>query len=524
MCGITGIFAFNLVGKFNKIHVTNATMALEKRGPDFQDIYLDEWIALGHRRLSIIDTSAAGNQPMWDDTKRYCIVFNGEIFNFKELRSELHRSGVVFRSNSDTEVLLKLYVREKEKCLNKLNGFFSFCIFDKQEESLFLARDRYGIKPLIYLFDEDKFIFASEMKSLLQYGIDKKLDYNSLYIYLQLNYIPAPDTIFSDVKKLLPGHYMKVSRKKMDMESYYNIPYDRDQAEKNNITYGKAKEKFKQLLEGAVQKRLVSDVPLGSFLSGGVDSSVIAALASRHKPDLHTFSIGFRDEKFFDETSYARLVAKKLKTKHTVFSLTNNDLYNHLNSVLDYIDEPFADSSAIAVYILSKETRKHATVALSGDGADELLAGYNKHAAFRKVIHPGWKESLVNALHPLWKMMPQSRNGALANKTRQFVRFSEGLKLSSKDRYWQWAGYAGKEETLRMLHPDLRINMWLKDFVPRRKNILQHIPDSESINDILYTDMQLVLPNDMLTKVDLMSMANSLEVRVPFLEDRKSVV
>jgi len=518
MCGITGIFAFNLVGKFNKIHVTNATMALEKRGPDFQDIYLDEWIALGHRRLSIIDTSAAGNQPMWDDTKRYCIIFNGEIFNFKELRSELHRNGVVFRSNSDTEVLLKLYIQEKEKCLNKLNGFFSFCIFDKQEESLFLARDRYGIKPLIYLFDEDKFIFASEMKSLLQYGIDKKLDYNSLYIYLQLNYIPAPDTIFSDVKKLLPGHYMKVSRKKMDMESYYNIPYDRDQAEKNNITYGKAKEKFKQLLEGAVQKRLVSDVPLGSFLSGGVDSSVIAALASRHKPDLHTFSIGFRDEKFFDETSYARLVAKKLKTKHTVFSLTNNDLYNHLNSVLDYIDEPFADSSAIAVYILSKETRKHATVALSGDGADELLAGYHKHAAFRKVIHQGWKESLVNALHPLWKMMPQSRNGALANKARQFVRFSEGLKLSSKDRYWQWAGYAGKEETLRMLHPDLRINMWLKDFVPRRKNILQHIPDSESINDILYTDMQLVLPNDMLTKVDLMSMANSLEVRVPFLD------
>jgi asparagine synthase (glutamine-hydrolysing) len=518
MCGITGIFAFNLVGKFNKIHVTNATMALEKRGPDFQDIYLDEWIALGHRRLSIIDTSAAGNQPMWDDTKRYCIIFNGEIFNFKELRRDLNRNGMVFHSNSDTEVLLKLYIREKENCLNKLNGFFSFCIYDKQEESLFLARDRYGIKPLVYLFDEDKFIFASEMKSLLQYGIEKKLDYNSLYIYLQLNYIPAPDSIFYDVKKLLPGHYMKVSRKKMDIASYYNIPYDRDQVEKNKISYSKAKDKFKQLLEGAVQKRLVSDVPLGSCLSGGVDSSVIAAQASRHKPDLHTFSIGFRDEKFFDETRYARLVAKKLKTRHTVFSLTNNDLYNHLNSILNYIDEPFADSSAIAVYILSKETRKHATVALSGDGADELLAGYNKHAAFRNVIHKGWKEGLVKALNPLWKMMPQSRNSSLANKARQFARFSEGLKLSSKDRYWQWAGYAGKEETLLMLHPDLRINMWLKDFVPRRKNILQHVPDTENVNDILYADMNLVLPNDMLTKVDLMSMANSLEVRVPFLD------
>ncbi|HMG92631.1 MAG TPA: asparagine synthase (glutamine-hydrolyzing) [Chryseolinea sp.] len=518
MCGITGIFAFNLVGKFNKIQVTNATMALDKRGPDFQDIYLDEWIALGHRRLSIIDTSSAGNQPMWDESKRYCIIFNGEIFNFKELRTELNRNGVAFRSNSDTEVLLNLYILEKEKCLNKLNGFFSFCIYDKQEESFFLARDRYGIKPLLYLFDEDKFIFASEMKSVLQYGIEKKLDYSSLYIYLQLNYIPAPDTIFSDVKKLLPGHYMKVSRKKMDVESYYHIPYESDQAKRNKIPYPKAKEKFKQLLEASVQRRLVSDVPLGSFLSGGVDSSVIAALASRHKPDLQTFSIGFRDEKFFDETRYARLVAKRLKTKHTVFSLTNDDLYNHLNSILNYIDEPFADSSAIAVYILSKETRKHATVALSGDGADELLGGYNKHAAFRKVIHRGWKENLVNSFYPLWKMMPQSRNGAFANKARQLARFSEGLKLTSKDRYWQWAGYASKEETLKMLHPDLRINMWLKDFVPRRKNILQHIPDNESISDILYTDMNLVLPNDMLTKVDLMSMANGLEVRVPFLD------
>jgi len=518
MCGITGIFAFNLVGKFNKIHVTNATMALEKRGPDFQDIYIDEWIGLGHRRLSIIDTSAAANQPMWDEAKRYCIIFNGEIFNYQELKNELLTKGITFFSHSDTEVLLKLFIYEKEKCLNKLNGFFSFCVYDRQEETFFLARDRYGIKPLLYLFDDDKFIFASEMKSVLQYGIEKKLDYNSLYIYLQLNYIPAPDTIFTDVKKLLPGHYLKVSRQKIDIQSYYQIPYDRDQAEKNKMPYTQAKEKFKGLLEASVQRRLVADVPLGAFLSGGIDSSVVTALARKHKPDLHTFSIGFRDEKFFDETKYARLVAKRLKTKHTVFSLTNNDLYAHLNSILDYMDEPFADSSAIAVYILSKETRKHATVALSGDGADEMLAGYNKHAAFRKIIHRGWKENLVNTLHPLWKVMPQSRSGPFTNKARQLSRFSEGMKLSSKDRYWQWAGYAGKDETLKMLHPDLRINMWLKDFVPRRKNILQFLPDKENINDILLTDMHLVLPNDMLTKVDLMSMANSLEVRVPFLD------
>lgn len=518
MCGITGIFAFNLVGKFNKIHVTNATMVLEKRGPDFQDIYIDEWIGLGHRRLSVIDTSAAANQPMWDETKRYCIIFNGEIFNYRELRQELESKGITFFSNSDTEVLLKLFIYEQENCLNKLNGFFSFCIYDMQEETFFLARDRFGIKPLLYLFDDDKFIFASEMKSVLQYGIEKKLDYNSLYIYLQLNYIPAPDTIFTDVKKLLPGHYMKVGRQQMQIASYYQIPYDRENRHKAKIPYTQAKEKLKQLLETSVQRRLVADVPLGAFLSGGIDSSVITALAAKHKPDLHTFSIGFRDEKFFDETRYARLVARKLKTEHTVFSLTNNDLYAHLNAILNYMDEPFADSSAIAVYILSKETRWHATVALSGDGADELFAGYNKHAASYKVIHKGLKENLAGAFHPLWKSMPQSRNGFLANKARQLARFSEGMKLSSKDRYWQWAGYAGKDETLKMLHPDLRINMWLKDFVPRRKNILQYLGEKETISDILYTDMQLVLPNDMLMKVDLMSMANGLEVRVPFLD------
>jgi asparagine synthase (glutamine-hydrolysing) len=455
---------------------------------------------------------------MWDESARYCIVFNGEIFNYVALRKNLEAKGVKFFSHGDTEVLLKLYINEKENCLSKLNGFFSFCVYDKVEQTFFLARDRYGIKPLLYLFDEDKFLFGSEMKSILQYGIEKSLDYSSLYTYLQLNYIPAPDTILTNVKKLLPGHYMKVSRQKMEIQEYYRIPYDREQASNNQISYSHAKDKVRELLEASVQRRLVSDVPLGAFLSGGIDSSIITGLASKHKPDLHTFSIGFKDEKFFDETHYARLVAKHFKTKHTVFSLTNQDLYNHLNSILDYIDEPFADSSAIAVYILSKETRKHATVALSGDGADEMLAGYNKHAAFNRIINSGWKENLVNTLNPLWKLLPQSRNSSFSNKFRQLSRFSEGMKLSAKDRYWQWAGYATKEETLLMLHPDLRINMWLKDFFPRKKTLLQSLPEKENINDILFMDMNLVLPNDMLTKVDLMSMANGLEVRVPFLD------
>lgn len=518
MCGITGIFAFNLVGKFNKIHTAAATNALAKRGPDFHNVYLDDWVGLGHRRLSIIDTSAVAHQPMWDETNRYCIIFNGEIFNYRELKEELVANGITFFSHSDTEVLLKLYIREKEKCLNKLNGFFAFCIYDKQEQSFFVARDRYGVKPLLYVFDEHKFIFASEMKSIIHYGIEKDVDYTSLYTYLQLNYIPAPNTILKKVKKLLPGQYMKIVSSQLSIDNYYEVPYESQAAKNNSVTYDSAKQKLAHLLEASVQRRLVSDVPLGAFLSGGIDSSVITGLASKHKPDLHTFSIGFRDEKFFDETEYARLVAKHFQTEHTVFSLTNNNLYEHVHSILDYIDEPFADSSAINVYILSRETRKHATVALSGDGADELLAGYNKHAAFYRILNKGWKENLVGAFGPIWKAMPQSRNNPLTNKARQLSRFAEGMKLSSKDRYWKWAGFADEGKALNILSEKSRTSLSLEEYRSLKSVIVNTIPEKESINNILLTDINLVLPNDMLTKVDLMSMANGLEVRTPFLD------
>lgn len=516
MCGITGVFAFNLVGKFSMINVTAATQALAKRGPDFQDIYTDGFVGLGHRRLSIIDTSDAGNQPMWDESGRYCIIFNGEVFNFKELKSALQTKGVSFRSESDTEVLLQLYIREKENCLHQLNGFFSFCIYDKQEQSFFLARDRYGIKPLLYLIDEDKFLFASEMKSMLCYGIDKTIDYTSLHSYLQLNYTPAPHTIFTHVKKLSPGHYMKVAKGKMETHSYYDIPFSKDQID-TSISYEQARTKFQDLLEASVQRRLIADVPLGSFLSGGLDSSVVAGLASKHQPDLHTFSIGFKDEPFFDETDYARLVAKHFNTEHTVFSLTNNDLYEHVHDILDYIDEPFADSSAIAVYILSKETRKHATVALSGDGADELLAGYNKHEAMYRMLHPGFKENLVGSLSGLWKALPHSRNNPMFNKFRQLNRFAQGMKLDVKERYWHLAGFATELESLQLFSPAALEQLEQQQYQARKNEILKTV-GSGSMNEVLLTDMKLVLPNDMLTKVDLMSMANSLEVRSPFLD------
>ena len=516
MCGITGIYAYNMVGRVSMINVANATAALEQRGPDYQDIYNDETVALGHRRLSIIDPSPEGHQPMWDLGRRYCIVFNGEIYNYKSLRNELLVQGVQFQSETDTEVLLNLFIKEGKDCLQKLNGFFAFAIYDHLEKSLFIARDRMGIKPLYYVMDDDRLLFASEMKSILQYGINKELDYTALHTYLQLNYIPAPRTIFKKVKKLMPGQYLALTPQEIQIEKYYELPYDREKF--TELDYEAQKKKLEELLEGAVQKRLVADVPLGSFLSGGIDSSVVAALAKRHKEDLHTFSIGFKDEKFFDETEYARSVAKKIGTEHTVFSLTNADLYKHVNNILDYIDEPFADSSAIAVYILSQETRKHATVALSGDGADELFAGYNKHEAFRKIIEGGGAAQAVKSLQPLWYLLPKSRNNALTNKFRQLYRFSKGMSMSSKERYWSWAGYASEKEAVNLFSTDSKNKLEKGEYANFKANILRHIPNKESINDLLYTDTMLVLPDDMLTKVDRMSMANALEVRVPFLD------
>ncbi|MTI21191.1 asparagine synthase (glutamine-hydrolyzing) [Fulvivirga sp. RKSG066] len=514
MCGITGIYAFNMIGRMSMINVANATKALSSRGPDFQDIYNDQQVALGHRRLSIIDTSAEGHQPMWDRSGRYCIIFNGEIYNYKALKQQLESQDVQFHSQCDTEVLLELYIKEGPKCLDKLNGFFAFAVYDKQDATLFIARDRLGIKPLYFLHDENRVLFASEMKSILSYGIEKNLDFTALRTYLQLNYIPAPRTIFKDVKKLLPGQCMTITNQNVSIETYYEVkkqPLNKD-------SYEKQQQSFSHLLEKSVLKRLVADVPLGSFLSGGIDSSVIAALASKHKPDIHTFSIGFSEEKFFDETDYARAVAKKLGTEHTVFSLTNKDLYQHVNQILDYIDEPFADSSAIAVYILSQETRKHATVALSGDGADELFAGYNKHAAFYKILQGGSKAELVKALGPVWSVLPKSRNNPVTNIFRQLDRFSKGSKLNAKERYWRWAGFVNENEADSLLSESSIHNLERQDYEEFKQEILKHIPEKEDINDLLLTDVKLVLPDDMLTKVDRMSMANSLEVRVPFLD------
>ena len=496
------------------INLAKATEAISSRGPDNQGHFHDDTVGLGHRRLSIIDTSAEANQPMQDPSGRYTIIYNGEIYNFRQLRQSLEAAGTQFISSTDTEVLLHLFIREGRACLAKLNGFFAFAIYDNQEKSLFIARDRFGIKPLHYYLDQDKLLFASELKSLLAYGIDKKLDYTTLYTYLQLNYIPAPRSMLQGIKKLLPGHYLTVNNGQVEVGRYYDV---RSRVEKFTGSLAAATNQLRQALEESVVARLVADVPLGTFLSGGVDSTVVSAIAARHVNGLKTFSIGFKDEPYFDETNYASKAAKLLNTDHTVFKLTNNDLYQHVFAMLDYLDEPFADSSALAVYILSKETRKQVTVALSGDGADELFAGYNKHAALLKMQQMGLSASVVQGLSPLWQLLPKSRNNALTNKFRQFNRFAKAAKMAPADRYWALAALADEEYASRLLSPSLE-HIEKDKYLTLREKFTGGVDSSITSN--LMADINLVLPNDMLTKVDLMSMAHGLEIRVPFLDHR----
>jgi asparagine synthase (glutamine-hydrolysing) len=519
MCGIAGAYYYHHPSAEISKTASAALAQLSYRGPDSNGYVYDYPALLVHTRLAIIDISNAAAQPFTDITGRYTIVFNGEIFNYKELKQELIQKGIQFQSQSDTEVLLYLYITYGADCLSKLNGFFAFAVYDKQERKLFLVRDRYGVKPLYYHKNKEGFYFASELKALKQFDVKTTIDKLSLRTYFQINYIPPPFTIYDKIYKLEPGYCLTVTEEKFEKKQWYNIVPHKE--ELSSLSYSEAKQKIKALLNDAVQKRLISDVPLGCFLSGGIDSSVITALAAKHSPNINTFSIGYKDEKYFDETHYAALVAKMHKTNHTVFALSNDDLLAGLYDMLDYLDEPFADSSALAVYILCRETGKKVTVALSGDGADELFSGYNKHAAELKIRNVGTLERIIAYGKPIWNMLPASRNSFAGNKLRQLQKFSEGYFLSKEERYWRWAGFMNDEDAMNFYHSTY-FNANNESLFRRRRKPLytQLLSQSNDFNYYLLADQIMVLPGDMLTKVDLMSMANSLEVRTPFLDYR----
>ncbi|NSW44365.1 MAG: asparagine synthase (glutamine-hydrolyzing) [Bacteroidales bacterium] len=508
MCGIVGIADFqNSIADYQN-NIQSAIKELSKRGPDYQSYIIDNNVALGHARLAIIDTSAKANQPFSDLSGNFTIVFNGEIYNFRELRQQLQKHGFVFRTESDTEVVLYAFIHWGIACLQYLNGDFAFAIYDKSKNELTIARDRFGIKPLVYYYHQGQFIFSSEIKGILPF-LKQSLSISSdaLELYLRLNYIPSPYTIYNEIKKLEPAHYLIFSSKGISKQHYYSIPFEENDKVYNEQTIFK---KFKQLFTDAVQRRLIADVPLGTFLSGGIDSSIITAIAKQYKPNLETFTILFQENSFLDESKDAEKVAHYLGTNHHTIPVSHKMLLDNIYDLLEYIDEPFADSSAIAVSALARYTRQHIVVALSGDGADELYGGYNKHKAHQWVIQNYRYRKIIDLLDYLLKVFPSSRKNFFSNKIRQIHKLNEGLKLSAEYRYWHWASFMTEPQIKKLLnHIHYSPEHWIKTLLPT---------PAYTLNDILYNDMHLVLPNDMLFKTDSMSMMHSLEARVPMLD------
>ncbi len=501
MCGIIGIWAKNKNGISQLDLLESAVLTLNHRGPDHQSYKLYSNCGLGHTRLSIIDKDARSNQPFLSRDERYALVFNGEIYNYTALKLNLEAEGVVFRTKSDTEVLLELLIRKGRAALDELDGFFAFAFYDQLENELFLARDRMGIKPLLVYEDENIVLFSSELTGFYHFDISKELNKKALDYYFSLTYIPAPFTILKSARKILPGHCIFVSKNGIDDQEYYNA-----HVATSDMTFDEAKAAVKRVLAESVARRLVADVPLGSFLSGGLDSSIIAALAIQKKSDLKTFSIGF-DHPYFDESDYASELAKFIGSQHTVFKLSKQDFTENLSNFLDVIDEPFADSSAFAVFLLSRKTKAFVSVALSGDGADELAGGYRKHLAEFRIQKMGRiRKKGVRFLAKLAKRKVQNRSERWGEINRKLQKMDEGIRLTPAARYWNWCQFISDSERQKLI----------KTTALKLKNPYL-LEEKGGINAVLLADQSLVLPNDMLKKVDLMSMASALEVRTPFL-------
>ena len=502
LCGILGIWAKNIKGESEFEKMPLAVQSMSHRGPDFQSFKSFSKISLGHARLSIIDPNDVSNQPMSDEAGRYHLVFNGEIYNFKELKIQLELEGERFKTNSDTEVLLRLLIKKGEKALDLLNGFFAFVFYDQQEEHVFFARDRIGIKPLIIYEDEDKFILASEMSALFQFNIDKTLDEGAINRYFRLTYMPAPMAVLKQAYKILPGQKGTINSEGLTLNHYYKT----QRKPVTRVDFVAASDELRSRVNVSIKKRLVSDVPLGAFLSGGLDSSIIAAVAKRYKDDLETFTIGF-DHQYFNEAAHANKVAEHIGSKHHEFILGKKEFNNHFEDFLNAIDEPFGDSSAFAVYLLAKETKQHVSVALSGDGADELFGGYRKHLAelaSREMSKS--RKNVVKGLANLMKSVKVNRSDKLGDFNRKIQKMSSSFELTNEQRYFEWASFIPKEELFYLIEPTLRVDTDWKGV------------QIDDLNDYLIADQNMVLPNDMLKKVDLMSMAHGLEVRTPFLD------
>ncbi len=498
MCGIVG-FNWN-----DEKLVIGLKDLLKHRGPDQSDFFCDQKISIAHRRLSVLDLSQRGIQPMGNENGEILVVFNGEIFNHQELRGDLIKKGHRFISHTDTEVLVHLYEEYGYNMPAMLDGQFSFCIYDKRKGIFFLARDRVGIVPLYYYYSQGKFIFSSELKAILQSGINKHIDEDALVGYLRFGYIPAPHCILKNVFKLMPAHYLVFDLKEGKIaahERYWNITFSEELDDCKSVA-----QQLRSLLEQSVQKRLMADVPVGAFLSGGLDSSVIVSLIKKYKKNLKTFSIKF-DHPEYDESVFAKKVAKFFKTEHFEINFSSDDARKIIQKLVVHYDEPFGDSSAIPTYLVSEVARQHVTVSLSGDGGDELLGGYNRYRYFfvlcrLNALPSVFKFILKLLLNPIIFLCPRFE----LERTRELLSFP---KLGDIELFEKLSEKIDRGDLEKLLKRNINF-----------ADTTLGIRTRGGLNSLQHYDVVNYLEGDILTKVDRAAMAVSLETRPPFLDHR----
>nr|WP_136251728.1 asparagine synthase (glutamine-hydrolyzing) [Ningiella ruwaisensis] len=512
MCGIAGFLTQNYP-QLSEGHLLDMGNSIQHRGPDAKGEYLNEHVGLCHRRLSILDLTEAGNQPMFSEDGSIAIVFNGEIYNYPELKAELAEQGASFRSTTDTEVIIHLYQRLGTDCLAKLNGMFAFAIWDNKQQSLFIARDRLGKKPLYYLSHEGRFAFASEIKAILTLpDVPKDVRVDAVYDFFAYQYVPDPKSIFKHIHKLPPAHFLVHKNNALHIEQYWDVDFSSVKQQDESTL----KTQLQTLAQACTKRRMLSDVPLGAFLSGGVDSSgVVAMMAQASTSPVKTCTIAFDDEKY-NEAEFAQIVAKQYKTEHHEFLVSQN-VTDTLEHIVSFFDEPFADPSLVPTYFVSELARQAVTVAIAGDGGDEVFAGYQKYNTddIENRLRSKFPSWLRRSCFPLLaKVFSLSENTFMRKACSLFTSLSVspamGFYITNaqiKDKQWHELVKADVANSLGNYHPS--------KFTVETYNKAK---GEDHLAKILYTDIKTYLPGGILVKVDRMSMANSLEVRAPLLD------
>ena len=512
MCGICGIVNFNGSDPVDRVTIERMTESLAHRGPDDAGYFVEGQVGLGHRRLSIIDLSGGG-QPIFNEDQSAAIVFNGEIYNYRDLADELKTAGHTFRTRSDTETILHAYEEYGDDCVQQLRGMFGFAIWDGAKRRLLLARDRLGVKPVYYYRDDRFLAFASEIKSLLEIrSIPREVDPEAFDMYLSLRYVPGPRTMFKNIFRLQPGHVLAADDSGVRIAKYWDIDYP--ETEPRSPEY--LLERFRELLDESVRMRLLSEVPLGVFLSGGLDSSAILATMSKYAGDsrVKTFSIGYQaspaEEMASNEFGYARVAADAFSSEHHEYRLDAPSFAEFVPDLVSYLDEPLADPSCIPLYFISKLAREHITVVLSGEGADEILAGYGIYGRMLAL------DRIYAGSGPLRRLAPWAAHLTPSEKLRHYVRMC-GQPLET--RYRGVSRGFTDEGKLRLVGADR-----MKQSGRQLRNVFgayfKAVEKASPLDRMLYVDAKVWLPDDLLIKADKMTMANGLELRVPFLDHK----